>query len=501
MRTTRNAVAVGLVTVVLATGLYLALKFVQEANETEGEYLVWAVFPDASGLVEKSRVRIAGIPIGYVNEIRLHEYYVDAGLSETGASQRRKQVGARVDIMVKGDVALYKNAKALRSAGGLLGDQFVVLLPGNATAPRLGHGDQIVDVGDAGMLGNLDQITADIRVVTNNMRNVFGSQQGGAQMAEVLANLRDISVSINELLKKNTENVNRTLKNIDGIAADARPGVREILTDVKAITKEIRVFVEKSSGKAGEAVSEADATVKDIRSSVAKLDRTLDNLAEITEGLKKGEGTVGRLLKDDKLIDDVEGIVDSAGEFVDGMNRLKTIVGLSGEYYFYKNTVKTGLQLRLQPREDKYYLLELIYDPRGTTTRTETTVESTDPNEPAQYREVRYETKDKLLFSFMFARRLYFATFRFGLKENSGGLGVDIHLFKDRIELVTDIYRFGDDVYPVLKELIAIEFIKNMYIIGGVNDIINDNRDYFVGLMLRFDDQDLKTMLPFAPSP
>ena len=34
---------------------------------------------------------------------------------------------------------------------------------------------------------------------------------------------------------------------------------------------------------------------------------------------------------------------------------------------------------------------------------------------------------------------------------------------------------------------------------GGVDDILNnDRRDYFVGLQLRFNDQDLKTILPFA---
>jgi phospholipid/cholesterol/gamma-HCH transport system substrate-binding protein len=36
---------------------------------------------------------------------------------------------------------------------------------------------------------------------------------------------------------------------------------------------------------------------------------------------------------------------------------------------------------------------------------------------------------------------------------------------------------------------------------GGVDDILNgDRRDYFIGLSLRFNDRDLKTILPFAPS-
>lgn len=501
MKTTRNAIAVGIVTVLMAVGLYFALRFVSETSETEGEYKVWAMFPDASGLVEKSQIRIAGIPVGHIEQIQLEEYSMTVDVGDGGATARENRVGARVDMIIDGDVVLYRNAKALRSASGLLGNQFLVLVPGDATEPKLKDGDQIEQVGDAGLMGNIDRITTDIREVTRNMRSVFGSQRGEQQMAEMLQNLKEITASMNEILKANAENVNRTIENIDGIAAEARPGVREIIKDIKAITTEMRHFVEVNTGKAGSAVNDADSAIREIRSAVSKLDRTLDNLADVTDGVREGEGTVGRLLRDDKLIDDVEEVVEEASGFIKGITGLKTIVGLSGEYNFYRNTMKTGLQLRLQPREDKYYMVEAVYDPRGSTIKREEIRESTNPEDPAQYKEVRYITKDSLLFSFMFARRLWFATFRFGIKESSGGLGFDVHLFGDRVELSTDLYRFGSDVYPRLKELVAIEFLKNMYIIGGVNDILNDSRDYFIGAMLRFDDQDLKTILPFTPTP
>ncbi|MDJ0763252.1 MAG: MlaD family protein [Myxococcota bacterium] len=502
MRATRNAIAVGFVTVVMAFGLYYAIRFVADAASTEGEYRLFAIFPDASGLVEKSRIEIAGIPVGRIDSIRLHEYKVEVDpTADAGMGAQEIRVGARVDFIINGDVAIYENGRALRSASGLLGNQFVVIAPGDMRFDRLTDGEEIKNVGDAGLLGNLDEITADISEVTRNMRNVFGTSEGERSMGEVLANLRDISASMKELLKKNAESVHRAMKNIDGITADARPNIREILEDIRKITAEVRVFIETSSGKAGTMVSTADETVKDIREAVTKLDRTLDNLAEVTDGLKRGEGTAGRLLKDEKLIDDVEEVVDGAGEFVKGLTDLKTIVGLSGEFNFYDNSMKTALQLRLQPREDKYYLIEAIYDPRGATSYMEKTIESTNPNEPAQYREVIRMRKDALLFSFMFARRLRFATFRFGIKESSGGLGLDFHLLRDRIEFTTDLYRFGEDVYPRLKELVAIEFLKHLYVIGGVNDVLNDNRDYFIGMMLRFNDEDLKTMLPFAPSP
>ncbi|MDD5309969.1 MAG: MlaD family protein [Deltaproteobacteria bacterium] len=500
MRNTRNAIAVGVVAVVAVVGTYAAIRFVSESGRREGQYRVWAVFKDATGLVERSRVRIAGIPVGSIERISLHEYQPRPGEVDAGPAGPSNMVGARVDILVDRDVALYKDAVAVRSAGSILGEQFVVLVPGRGTQPRLKDGDRIENVRTEGLLGAISDISTDIRQVTKNLRTVFGSQEGGKQMGEILANLHDISASINKLIDQNTEAVNRTLENIDGITAENRPGVRQIVEDLKVITSEVRSFVEKNSNQIGGTIDKADATVVSIQEAVAKLDKTLTALQEIAEGANKGEGTVGRLLKDDKLIDEVEGVASGVGDFVHSVYELKTIVGLSGEFNFYDNTLKSTVQLRLQPREDKYYLIEVINDPRGNTTRTETVVESTNPNEPAQYREVRHETTDEFLFSVMFARRLKFATFRFGIKESSGGLGVDLHFLHDRIELSTDVYRFGEDVYPRLKEMVALEFLRHLFIIGGVNDALNEGRDYFIGAMIRFDDQDLKTILAFSPS-
>jgi phospholipid/cholesterol/gamma-HCH transport system substrate-binding protein len=500
MKTTRNAIAVGILTVGILVGLYLAVEFVSDSVGAAGHYRVWAIFPDASGLHEKSHVRIAGLKVGQIDKITLETYTKKAPDEKTGKMVDKTAIGARVVFLISGDVKLYENAKALKAADSLLGDQLVILHPGDVTAEPLGDGDQIKETGESGLMGNIDKITQDIQTVTSNLKNVFGSEEGGQQMTEVLKNLRDISQSINDLVKSNQDSVKSTLDNIEGIAADTRPGIKQIVRDIQSITEEIRVFVQQNTASAGDAVKEADGTIKDIRKTVATLDKTVNNLNEVIEGVNKGEGTVGRLLKDDKLIDDVEGTVEEVGDFVQGMTRLKTILGLGAEYNVLTNSFRTGVSLRLQPREDKYYLIEVANDPRGTTSRTETVTESTNPEDPAQYREVKTVTKDSFVFSVMFARRVYFATFRFGIKDNTGGLGVDLHFFDDRFEISSDIYRFNANVFPLLKETVAIEFLKSLYLIGGITDALNPQRDFFLGLMLRFDDQDLKTVLPFVPS-
>jgi phospholipid/cholesterol/gamma-HCH transport system substrate-binding protein len=227
----------------------------------------------------------------------------------------------------------------------------------------------------------------------------------------------------------------------------------------------------------------------------------LSHLDKVTERLENGEGTLGRLSKDEKLIDEVEGVTQTVGEFVGGLSRLQTIVTLRTDYQYLSSSVKSYLQLRLQPREDKYYLFEVVYDPRGATTQQQISVETTNPNQPPVYFERRTVTTNSARFSIQFAQRFGPFTGRFGIKESTGGGGLDLNLFDDRFELQQDLYGFGEVVLPRYRLSLGYEFVKRLWLLGGADDILSSaRRDYFVGLQLRFNDEDLKGILPFMPA-
>ena len=95
----------------------------------------------------------------------------------------------------------------------------------------------------------------------------------------------------------------------------------------------------------------------------------MKNMETITDRLEKGEGTVGRLLTDDTIANNVEEITEDAGSFV-RLTRLQTIVGLRTEYNFSRARSRTTCRSQLMPRPDKFYLIELVEDPRGYREQT-----------------------------------------------------------------------------------------------------------------------------------
>lgn len=486
MRDQLKAARVGALVVAALIAAFLVYRAVDESSSHSDGYAVCARFEDAQGLITKSRVTIAGITVGRIESIRLE-----------GAR-------ARVDMTIDGDVPLYQDASIRRISSSLLGEYLLAIQPGTQTAPRIEDGECIQVVEETPGMGDImtdvGAIASSVRSVAAQLERSFGTDEAGQQMASALRNLSEALEAVNRTIQANELVVDRTLQNIEGITSDARPRLEEILRNIAAVTAEIRDVLEANQADIDQGVGEVDDTIASIHRASEQLELVLADVGEITERTAAGEGTLGRLTTDEHLIDEVESSVDSISDLIGTIGRLRTIMELRSEYNFLANTFKNYFSIRLQPREGRYYLLQLIDDPRGRTTQRTVQVRRSPPadGEPEFYEETRVETTEQLVFTLMLAQRVYFATFRFGILESSGGLGLDLHFFDDRLEINADIFQFGYSQFPRVRVRVAFELVESLYILGGVDDFLNERTvDIFLGAMLRFDDIELAGLFPF----
>ena len=487
MSRTATATKVGLFTVVLVVAGTMIYRFVNKGGSDDG-YVVYAIVDDAVGISKLSQVRTAGIPIGRVQSIRLHKGK------------------ARIDIRVKDDVELFEDASVAKSSGNLLGEYFLKVAQGTEGRRKLKDGDQIMVIVKSAttddVLQDVSKIAKKIELVASALADSIGSEEGKAQLAETLANLAEVTRALNETVRENRGAIRSILSTVERVSVRGEPEVQRILENVLVTTEEIRTLVAGVQGGEAGASGEVRGMIEKIDRASSSLERTLANLEKASDRLEAGEGTLGRLSNDEKLINEVEGVAQSVNSLLGGINRLKTIVVLRGDYQFRTSTVKTFVELRLQPREDKYYSIELINDPRGLTRIEQVDVDTTNPNDPPTYREIRSVTTNDFRFSLMFAQRFGPLVGRFGIKESTGGAGLDLLLLDDAFELRQDLFGFGETAQPRWRVSLGYAFVNRLSLLWGVDDILSfDRRDYFVGLQLKFNDEDIKTMLPFVPSP
>ena len=478
-----QAAKIGLFVVVTAGAGYLVFRTIGTQVGAGQGYVVHAYLKDATGIAKQSRVAIAGIPVGQVKDIRL----------EKGM--------ARVDIKINGDVKLHQSARLGVKSASLLGENIIVLTEGLGD-PDKKDGDEIETMPEARSVEDLKETVGRIadlveKVATQVAKSV-GSDEGGRNMSAILKNLADATEAINLTVRENRTVIRDTLENVNHITLTSGPELQKILLNVRVITEDVKGMLAAQGGKDGQS-GELRSTVERINRASKSLESAIGHIDSVASRVDRGEGTIGRLTKDEALINEVQGVAEGVNDYVDGLRRLQTIVGLRSDYNFLANTVKSYVELRLQPREDKYYVIELINDPRGKTSFTQTDTDTTNPNEPAHYRTVQTTTTDAFRFTIQFARRIGPFTGRFGIKESTGGVGLDTHLLSNRFEIIQDLFGFGEAIKPRYRLFIGYEFIHRLWLLGGVDHIFLPNRrDYFLGLQLRFTDDDLKTILPFT---
>jgi len=501
--TINKALAVGLL-VAVAGGIFLvAFTFFRKGGLAAREsYVVTAVFDDVTGLSWKSRVQVAGIQVGEVTEIEL-----------SGEK-------AKVFMRVKNDIPLRANAcLTKRFPSALLPDALLEASVGSAPAPLLRDlpaGDRVITcvreaANVAKLMESLSKIAADIQVVSSDLAQTVGGTQGSVR--EIIENLTHVTRSVDDLLDQNSARVAGILKNAEAFTGELRSIAETDAERYHSIAKNVdeasqrlnRVLasVEDIVGSTGQA--DLKESVQGARQALQKLNRTLDDVNSITSKVASGQGVAGKLLVDEQLGEKVGLAAESVADYVNRVSAWQLYVNIRSEYLVNYGGTRAYFGVTLMPKPDKYYILELMTDPRGyntVVTETATTTNQTTGTSTTTTT-TRSINEQRLALTAMYGKRWGDLVGRVGLIESSGGIGVDYLLFRDQLKLSLNVYgwtRPTIDSFPRTKLWFDWRFIPNVYVTAGVENLLNAynygaGREFFVGAGIFFSDQDLRALL------
>lgn len=515
MKGLSTGLKIGLLVAAAMTVGYITFMQVSEQASGNNGFPLTAGFKDASGLAAKSRVVIAGLPVGEI----------------TG----RKLIGrmAEVTVKVRGDSEIWSNAAILKKQSSLLGEYYLEIDPGTPETvlpdgsvvknTKLKKGDSISNVVEAAStdelirrvnetvpqfnktLAEIEALAADIRKQVNGpIANMAGNLDKEisrdtelvhsilARADAALSTIDSIARDVKGVTGPSQESVNQIIKNVEQVSADLKDLVAVTKSEVSLTGQSVREKLDKIDG------------------TIASLDGTLKNTESISKKLDDDQGTLGKLVNDPRIAENVDSITTDVASFVKTSFGMQTYVGIRSEYNFESSLVKTYFSIELRPRPDKYYLVEIVDDPRGAAKEELLFV----PGDPGSFQRTTV-ISTPLRFTLQFAKIFGAFTARIGIKESTGGVGFDLDLLDGNLRLSADAFDASYDELPRLKVWAALRFFQYLYVYGGIDDALNDHneipvagntitgqeatyhygRDMFGGVMLRFNDLDLAAML------
>ncbi len=501
MRVVSRLVTFGIVLALLAgVGLLVYVKMPE--TTVGGSFRTFAMFRDGSRLQLGSPVVVAGVRIGDITDLTIVGRF------------------ARVDMRLDSKVHIPVDSFATRRADSLFGDSYVEIIPGPGGERLLRDGEQIGHVQEG---GSTDTVLRSMARAMPKIDNALGS------LHEFLVNGRQwvqgpmenrLAEADRWLASGHIEGpislADRAMERTEDRTARAADVIARRGGDVTSALARWSDGVTRARASIADAQQGIGQGFRDARTGLDRLDEPVAQMAEVMGTIDRGEGddwrgTLGRMVNDPTLGEDIEDATVAAKEASAGLSRFKSWLGARIELGANSRQFRFYASAELRARNDKFYLVELERSALGGIP-SDTLVDVANANSYTRRQEIR----DKLRFTAQFGKQFGFMQVRAGLKDSTFGIGADMLLMDGRLRLSADM--FGS-FYPTPRVKLAGAFavFRSIYILAGVDDALNEpgeldiitgnttvpqwfekltyGRDYFVGAALHFDDADLATLL------
>ncbi len=481
-----------------AIGIFLYLsvniKAIRFDKNQYHEYTTY--FDETGGLTVKSKVRIAGVEVGWVDSIQL-------------LSRGKAELKLRIHQKNK----LAKNAYATIYQAGLIGTKSVEIDPGNPATGLLLPGNTLAmpgktpaSVGE--LLDQFRDIAVGIQDITNSIKGTVASRAGEENIKQTLESFAKASNRIADFSEVLQKTMHKNEENINGVLSDIRETVNTLKNTVPKTVDTINSTFETM----GEASVEVRGTFK--------------GASEVVEKINKGKGLVGKIINEDETYYDIKKTLNGFKEYSTKMQALMLNIDMHSETMLRHSNAKGYFELKLRPNSDFFYLLQLVGDEKGSITRDVnyftrrddkgTVLRASELELPtwaklkfADRVEKTVQRKNDVLFGLQFGKRFNRLALRFGVFEGSVGAGIDFYvpLQTDWFNWITTLEAFDfrginkiDDRRPHVKWLNRAFFMRNMYTTFGIDDLYSKrNANPFFGGGLRFNDDDLKYFVSLLP--
>ena len=223
---------------------------------------------------------------------------------------------------------------------------------------------------------------------------------------------------------------------------------------------------------------------------------TTEDLKVVMERIRKGQGTLGKLINDEGIVDQVTETLAGVKSLVGKVDSIRTELHVFTATNNQENSV-TDFNLDIYPSPERFYRFGIITSEFGIENRKE--VQTIVDGGPAVLTETTEREKGAYRFNAMIGRKINDWTFRFGILESSGGMGGDYNLTKHNIKFSFDLFGYRDNIGPQARLGLNVQLWNVFYGKIAGEDLLTDkgHRGLSIGAGLRFTDEDLKSLIGF----
>lgn len=241
-------------------------------------YRLQANFPVVHTLDEGDIVRMAGVPVGTVQDLTI-------------STRAATKLPVQAVLWIRSDVTVRADDKAMIKMTSVFGGSYVAIERGDPTAPVLENG---------ALIAQTEVAPSVTEIIEQSKQTLAEMQRAFEDVTAITADLREGKGTLGKLLGDD-----EFFNKLDGITTDVSSAAGSL--------KNAADRMEKGEGVLGKLLMD-DQMAQDFDTLVADIKGLAENLRQTSEDLREGEGTIGKLLASDELYNRINDIAKALHE-------------------------------------------------------------------------------------------------------------------------------------------------------------------------------------------
>lgn len=291
----KREVKVGLYALLMLFALYWGINFLRGKDIFKRTDTYYATYDQVNGIQKSSAIVIKGFKVGVVGDIKYDPLRSDRIVLEFNISSKYK---------------IPENSQARIFSDGLLGGKAIEIVLGNSER-FLHNRDTLHSSADKDILelagSELEIMKQKVTVIADNITKTLVSlnrilEDNSANITGTLSNLSEMSASLNYLITSERENLRGIIANLNNFTGTLKRNAGNIDT----IMADLGTF--------GDSLAEVD-----VKAMSDNLTASLDRLNSLLAAADNGEGTLGKLLKDDGLYESLSSATGNLSELLEDL--------------------------------------------------------------------------------------------------------------------------------------------------------------------------------------
>lgn len=294
---------IGLFTLLAIAAAIWGYTFLKGQNILNRSNIFYAIYDDVDNLPVSSPVLINGLQVGIVQKLYLNE---------------KDPTKVVVVLDIDRSVQIPKSAVALMQTTSFLGNKAITLTYRGVCANDCAVSGDTLRGDVAGLIESMlpeASLQKYFNLVRDNVGGIVDTIAGridlegdvaGQSLQDIktaLTNIRKITDNLNILIESNLNSVQRTTKNLESISGNLEnnnEAITQIIANATKITEELSALDLKTiAQQAGNSMESIDETLVSIK-------KAGDDLSSILNGINKGEGTLGMMIQDPSVYQNLE---------------------------------------------------------------------------------------------------------------------------------------------------------------------------------------------------